>query len=509
MLRARCALICILAIFCNLAVGAYIGVHNPTYFVDWRQQINPDARHFCQLGENIFFRGVYSRQAEEPYQPDAARPPVVPLAVGLSLWLGNISILYALHITLHCLLAVLVTLTVTRVAGTLAGVAAGFFVAVDFCLAAMNFTAMSEPIFTTLFFAAVFVLATVERSLSAERQVLIAGLLIGAANLARPSAGYYIFCAGLMLAVATWRLPWRRSTAALGRMGKDTLVKVKIIRGWCEILPVVNALWGKVCRVGMLLSLLGGAYTVVIMPWVVRNGITHGMWTVGIGVTELVYSGVAGMMTYRDGISRDEAWDRISEMYQLPHPTELNNPWIGKRKIKELVQAVDRRKWEVVLSDPRNLVISMLFGVPKAFLSHPSGAIAGAARQPWVPPRAANILRGNIKEAIKRLQENSWFTIGVFAWHYILRTVVFVFAIVGSYAGLAKRQMRWATALLLGTVVYNCVLICVTGYDAYYRHWVPSVPLAGALAGIGVASWSICGKRGEHGRAAQGVESAS
>jgi 4-amino-4-deoxy-L-arabinose transferase-like glycosyltransferase len=221
--------------------------------------IRSDAKEYFFYALNLKESATYSLSVPAPYTgvvpvPDAKRPPGYPVFMAALLsddWrrLDEASAIASIRPVLYgqallstlCILLVFLLGRLTL--GNAAGLAAAALTAISPHLVNMNIYLLSEPLFTFYFLAALVFLLHGMREASARPLVefVLAGLLLAAATLTRPTTQYlpYLLAlAGAGLAPSRWRwwlglvasyqlavLAWTlRNLAVTGASGDPTLL---------------------------------------------------------------------------------------------------------------------------------------------------------------------------------------------------------------------------------------------------------------------------------------------
>ena len=189
--------------------------------------LRADAGDYYSYAANLSELGVYSRAPRwrEPQavaSPDKARPPGYPLVLRLAgrpeaslAWLHKVALLQAGLGVLSTLLCYLVAARFLRWPLALL---AGLLFAVNPWLSTANAYLLTEPLYTCLLFAAVWVSLRLLEAGAPPRLALLAGMIWGAGALVRPTTEYLVplLFAGTLLLPA-WRA-WHRP-AALALLG--------------------------------------------------------------------------------------------------------------------------------------------------------------------------------------------------------------------------------------------------------------------------------------------------
>jgi 4-amino-4-deoxy-L-arabinose transferase-like glycosyltransferase len=443
------------SLFANLIIALAIGYENPSYFLDYTRNDNPDAQHYVLLGENFWSKGVYSRQSAPPYRPDILRTPIYPvLAGGLQVGFGAIWPVYLLQALLSTGTALCIYVLTARAFGTLAGIVAGSLYGLDLMVATLNFEAMSESLFVflTTFALLIWLRLVVDTGprLRLSTYAWVGGLL-GVAILTRP--------AGLYLPVVF---------AAL----EACLAFVRARRRFMLAGPAL-----------LLLTSYG-----LLTPWIIRNYSLYGVprLTTADNIN-LAYFSAAGVYQLKYGVDREKAEDIIVHEYGLVPLTKANNFWLADQDVR----TADAKEHEVAVTilkaHPALFAKATAIGLAKAALSHSTSTLALMTARKWEPPSLDRILSGDFTGAERSLAQNDLGLVAVFGWQLMLTVGIWLLAAVGGVSALLDPRARLSAAALLAVAVYDAGTIAIVGLDAYWRHRMVLVPVACAFAGLAVA----------------------
>jgi len=441
----------------HAAVLLFLALERPEYLLNYQTNNNPDARHYVLLGENVWSKGVYSRQVEPPYSPDIVRTPVYPLvAGGFQVLFGVIWPLYVAQAFFSVGTAWASYKLGTLLWGRRIGLIAASIYGLDLMLVILDYQAMSESLFIFLATSAVAWWAHL-----------------------------------LMLPRDTRRAVWSH-----GWLG--VLLSLAIyVRPGGLYLPLVMC----VCEIALILSrrLSLSLYAPIVMiivvcgtlsPWVVRNQVIYGVPRLTTADTiNLAYFAAAGAYQMRYGIDLESAQARIAEEFHLTPLVETNNFWLAK----EDVATMDRRQraaaQRIILESLPAMARSSLLGVIKSTIAHNTADLAEAAGMMWNPPGMAKLAQGKFAEFCSVLLQNHPVLVGVFLWQILFSALVFFLGSIGVFKMLLRQDNGRVVAIcLIAVVAYYVATIMVVGMEAYARHRSIIVPIWIVFAAVGLAA---------------------
>lgn len=429
---------------------------NPAYLRDYRLNLNPDARHYVQLGRNLFLKGVYSRQQGEPYQPDMLRTPVYPVVAGsLDVMLGP-GLLYAFQGICRAATSLTVYGFCARRFGRPVGLLAGVLVSVDLMLAVLAMEAMSEILFNVFATLAVLlwlqVLSEPRKGLGSVAASIALGILVGLATLIRPASLYL----PLVLAIA-------------GILCSRPGVRQLILRRAAVMFAVSVA---------------------TILPWVVRNAIVFGVPRLTTADSiNLVYFAGAGAYAVEFGIPLEETQQRIANEYDLATLFESNNDWVGNRGVKLLDRQQRTAIPKILAKHPRSLIKATFIGLAKSTMAHNVDVYANMSSRKWEPPGVDKLASHQYSRFFKLLFLNDPLLVFLCIWEILYAGIIGVLSIFGAVAGLRSADLRRPILYLLLIAAYYVATIAVVGLDAYSRHRAMLVPIQCVLAAVAIERW--------------------
>ncbi len=442
----------------NLLLAIFIGLHQPTYFRDSHADWNPDGNHYVRLGENVWSRHVYSRQAEPPYQPDIKWTPIYPvLAGGIGLFLKTIWPLYALQVSFSIATALLLYGMTTWMFGRWIGLMAGLIYGSDLMVAMLNFTVLSESLYVLLSTLAIFLWIRTRMRPGFARVSLVdyvmIGVVMGLAILTRPT-GLYL---PLVVAFAEGVLFFKKQRRLL----------------------ILSAI------------LVCSAY-LVISPWIARNYVNFGVPRLTIVDTlNLVYYVGAGVYQVKFGIdSLEEAQARISSDYNLVSAKQAHNPWLADEDIATMQAKWRRAAWDIFAKYPRSLIQSVVTGVIVGSTAHNAMDVAHGAGTEWSNPGLSNLRELEFSKFLRGLFRNHPFLVFVFIWEELMIIASLILVPVGIVIGVVETGRRRICLVLLAIAAYYLCAMAMQGLSPDARLRAPLLPLVYIFAAIGtVRTW--------------------
>ncbi len=456
-------LVILVSLLINLVLFVSVARNNPEYLLDYRLNDNPDAVQYVQLGENLWSRGVYSRQPSPPYAPDILRTPVYPVVAGaVESAFGVIWPLYLLQIALSTLTAALVYIVGARLFGRTAGLSGALLCAFDPMLAVLNLEAMSEPLYLLL--VSLGTLLWAKQLAEADDRPggrILTGVIVGLAILTRPS-GFYLPIALGILELLIRLTPGRRFH----------------LRG---ALTVVLASY------------------LTVAPWIVRNYALFQLPRLTTADTiNLLYFAGAGVYQVRDGIDRETAQARIAADFRLPTLVESNNPWVSGLDIASTDASERRAARTILLGNPGALLRSSANGVLRAFLAHNAGLLARMMGGQWTGGNLDRICTGDFAAARRSVGESGTLAVAVMISELGIVALEVALSIVGLILVCRRPGVSEAGLMIGGAIAYHVLTILIVGPDAYSRHRAPAVPLLCLLGGFAVSRFREWSGRNDH-----------
>jgi len=422
----------------------------PEYLNDYRLQDNPDAQHYVQLGLNLVSMGEYSRQTAGPYHPDVLRTPVYPLLAGMAVRFGiGLWVLFALQILMNAATAFVVSRIAALSFGARVGFIAGVLYACDLTIATLTVEAMSEVVY--LFLCTLALLCWITslqrrgRGAPSLTYSVLAGLLLGAAILARP-AGLYLPLAVFGFESILWLTKHRQ-------------------RGLSQGFAVAFT-----------------AY-LVLAPWVLRNRALYGVTKLTTADTiNLVYFAAAGVYELKYHLDLPAAQARIAQDYSLTPINASNNFWLSKESVATMDARQRLAADAIIRSEPRLFALATIRGLVKSTFSHNVDELARITGREWRPGHGRELLSmSGSKDALE----------GALAIAFFFELAFALTVVVCCAAGIAFILVKsWrdvgAIALLLW-LAYHVMVTSVVGMDAYARHRAPAMPAACIVSAAALA----------------------
>lgn len=445
------------AVAANLTILLFISMHFPAYLQDYSLNTNPDAQHYVRLGENVWQRGVYSRQETPPYAIDSHRTPVYPLIAGaVQAATGVIWPLYVLQALVQLLTALLVYDLGCRVWGNGAGLAAALLYVCDPLGILLNWQAMSECLFVFTSTLTVYLAVRAwqaRESAHAVSSYASVGVAAGLAALTRPTA---LYLAVVLAAVTAGRaLLTRRRVAALA---------------------------------GALCILL--VTCVTVLPWVVRNHLRFGVARLTtIDSVALVYEAATSVYELKYDVAEPGAVDRLVREFNLPTMSQAFNPWL----LSEDVATIDARQRSaartVLTRDPMLFAQAAVIGLLKTMFGHITPDLAMMAHLDWRAPGFDVLAAGDIGGFANTLGTNHWILTAAFLGQNALAVGIVGLAAVGLglvFRRGASAEERYLMLSLAAIVAYHAAAVSLLGLHGEARYRAPMVPVLCLAAGYAV-----------------------
>ncbi|HUS39672.1 MAG: glycosyltransferase family 39 protein [Pirellulales bacterium] len=412
----------------------------PDYFRDSATYRYPDSRHYVQLARNIVDRHVYSRAEQCQGEPDMLRPPLYPLlilSVGGHRLIGSLYLLQGAFVAITIMLLYRIT---CRIGDRTAGAMAALLCGTDLLLVSSCFFALTEIAFLFFTLLALDVMrwpiVTPHNQEISWKRWCIGGTLVGVSILIRPTNLYLPI---IMLAQLGMQ---RRASGTMTSLWK----------------PALSMIF---------------AFSLVILPWVTRNAVVHGIPRVTtVDKHNLVYLVGAGAYQRQFGWTRNQARAHIAKEYDLPTFSHLQNHWKATDKsVHQMYYEVSDKAMEVVFRHPQALIESLAIGVARASISHVNPEIAYLTGARW--------------RSIRAPHENSMWLYPVLAWQLSHTVTTLILAIVGFLPLGYRRGERWTACALILTLAYYYLTVALFGIDAVARARIPVLPILFVLAGLG------------------------
>jgi 4-amino-4-deoxy-L-arabinose transferase-like glycosyltransferase len=448
-------LIIVLSFTVNAILFVFIGINHPTYLQNYRSNNNPDGNQYVQLGENLWSKGVYSREDSPPYRPDANRTPIYPVvAGGMNRLFRSIWPLYTLQIALEIITSVLVYSAATLIFSRNIGFIAGIIYALDLMLAMLNFQVLSETLFSFLSTFSIFLwVRTLQKNPQASYQLL------------------YYTTIGLVLALTILTRP--------------TGLYVPIVLGFLSLV-ILHVRKQSYCLIAPLVLVLT-AY-ILVFPWLARNYVLYGVPRLTtLDSLNVVYYVGAGVYRVRFGIDDlEEAQGKVASDYGLVPATKAHNFWLADEDLATMELKWRNAALDIFFKYPLSLVRSISISLAIGAMAHNAQDLAQASGRSWSNPGLANALHMDFPKFLKGLLENHVFVVLVFSWQLFMAGGSLILGLVGLIAGLIDRSHRSMCACLLIIAGYYMSNIVMQGLTPDARMRAPLLPLSYMLAAFGI-----------------------
>jgi 4-amino-4-deoxy-L-arabinose transferase-like glycosyltransferase len=409
-----------------------------------------DSREYVMLARNLVDHHTFSRDTTPPLRPELFRTPAYPLLLAAS-FIVNRSSFIVLALILQLLLSLLTVWLTWRLALELGlqpvtSALAALLVGLSPSLAFLSTKLISEALFTPMLLACLLLLNRYRLS-GRTFDLIGAGVSCGLLVLVRPIATFFPF----LIAIYVLWLGDRSRNWALG------------IRNSCIVLACAS---------------------IVIAPWVIRNGTKTGRYIVSTASEHNVYLyDAATVLAAQKGINILQARDlMMAEAEARFGPIDTNDEATMWQKLA----AVARPH---LLHKPALVAPIWLFGVAADFLNpisvgplliH-SGASPAAGSANLLQSSLALLVKGRVKEAFTtawrvRVGGAPLFILVVLACAALFNLILIWFGL-GSLFLRRTRGLFW----LLLPILYFTLLTGTVG-DARFR--APIEPLLCLFAAI-------------------------
>lgn len=437
-----------------LVFGVFVWAENRTGGLDEIQGVSfpvhgPDSAGYLVIAENLAERGVFSEARMEPYAPDTFRTPGYSLFVAFFGYImgGGVWSVVAIQIILTALTALVIWEMGKRMGYAAPGFGAALLFALEPTVIFSTLTLMSEALFMCLFLFALYVWFFADEFLTSNYRAPLAGLLVGLAILVRPI--------GIFLPVVFLS-------------GKALFVSKEKVRSF-----------------GVSSLLFLATVAVVVFPWIMRNKAVSGVYGLSaLSSYNLALSDVAYFLSYRDGISREDAVRRVNqeagslseaEQYSLAYSSKLSEA-----------------AWSYIAADPLgylgyHAVSSFSFFGASSVRTianniHSDGVREFFALDIHTPGILTLMSNGDFSVLLEVLVLQGFFTLERVAW-----VLLAFFALLGAYRA-ASSDYRMPAIFLLIILMWAFL----TGPVFTPRYRIPGEPFLFILAMIGF--WPL-GKR--------------
>jgi 4-amino-4-deoxy-L-arabinose transferase-like glycosyltransferase len=426
----------------------------------------PDAAEYVQLAENLARHHVFSRDSVPPYRPELFRTPAYPLLVAPLFAAFSSPLLACVLLQLVLSLAAVwacYRLAVETGLERIQASVSALLVAASPNVAFLSTKLITEPLFTVLL---LFCLILLNRYRLSRRPVDLigAGVGTGLMILTRPIATY--FPALVALYVLYLKLRDRRVSL------------------WMPLVPLACA-------------------SIVVMPWVVRNGRATGRYIVSTAAEHNLYLYNAAAIVAADkGVTlvkaRDSMFREAQARFASLDSTDEASFWQDLSKVAW--QHVAGRPWLALETSAIGFLGSFVLPISVRPLLVHSGAGTNPdyGPNPHVAQEAVRLLaRGHVASSVRlvwheRLENVPGFVLGALLAASLFQVLLMASAVVG----LLVRRSRGLLWLLL-PILYFTLTTGPLG-DARFR--APVEPLLAVLAAAGLAALSSRGSMPAAGR---------
>ena len=417
----------------------------PSYLVDDRLQLNPDARHYYALARNMVDEHVFSRSSSAPFMLDPIRTPGYPAVIALFLIAGLNAVLstIVLQVVLYVLATLILYYAVRSIFDEAIALIAAILMTLDATCHLLCYMLLTETIYM---FALVLAFAACLYYLARRtvpRAALI-GIVLSCAAYLRPSAVY--------LAIA--------------------------------VMPVFLFASGRMSRK----AITHAAATMVIVlvlcaPWVCRNAHLFGITKMSIiDDINAAYATGASVYATRYGISWEEAQDRISREYSLPTYPEMMNFGVANASYRDWAPKLRRAGFAIIAAHPWAFMASSVRSIVQSMISHSVNYLAYILGTTFSPLSAS-------------LAGNSFFVNALFCYEIFFNVTIFAMFAIGlplSYiyyrTGLVRNREAFFLALVF--LAYLFAVTATLGSVTYFRFRAPNMPFVYIFSALPL-SWCV------------------
>jgi hypothetical protein len=423
---------------------AYIALRWPT-LPDW----SVDALGYHQLALNLLEHGVFSLDAQAPFQPDAIRVPAYPLFLALVYRFVGIAP-RAVIVVQACLDALTALLT--------AGLAFKLTRSRRVAFIAGAIYAVYQPAW--LYCAQLYV-----ESALASVVALVFLLLVWTLE-SRDGAG-------------------RRAALALGVLcAVSLLIKPNVV-----LLPMIvgMALWGG--SSWRRVALFGVPLIVLLAPWVARNALVFGRPMLS-SVFENNLARVSAPATLAEARGEDVApwtprWEMLYE--EVVQRAARAQPALFSIPLRAMTPRQSDAAQRALAQSAREIIAAH----PRAWVtSHIRGALHGALPQSyrfWFEQLSGQLWENAMPGGmISLLLHDGWRSVSPIALAlFILFTTLYTLGLGAALVGLCR--LRHKRVMLVAMTLFIVYMLILPGPIAYERFRVPVAPLLCVL--MGCAAW--------------------
>ena len=120
-----------------------------------------------------------------------------------------------------------------------------------------------------------------------------------------------------------------------------------------------------------------GITSLLVLPWIVRNQKVFNVSRLSnVDATNYVYYLGAGAYQLKHKVSLEEAQTMISEEFNLATNVEHHNPWLSTKSPYDLDHELRLATIPVLLSYPKDLLLSCVMGFTKFMFAHNKQVLA-------------------------------------------------------------------------------------------------------------------------------------
>ena len=435
-----------------------------------------DSYRFTSIAENMIAGNGFSRYVPEldAIRPTAVFPPIYPLLLVLSQTAtGSYIPLIILQLILGSLMPLLVYAIgrfLTKKQGVLLGASA--LTAFEPLMIVWNLVLLTETVslflllLSVLFFLRFLGGSRASASLPPLDTEKIAygaaaAFFLGVSSLVRPNAQYLIILFAAYGIIVTMRFSIHRQ-------------------------------WKKMYRIARAVGIVTALFIITLGPWMVRNYVTFGSYSISTTGPRNVYSNFqASMLVLKENTTFDEANFRLMENFAKRHGILVHDIYNDPRYSKTLL-------WEgirFVLSDmkyaiPTFAIITTSFFTHDAYLDYSSryGIIEPLTLLEFSP--SASLVTNGIKDTVITI----WNRVGplffVALGARIFWAGILLSAVTGSIILIRSQNpmVRRSACVLVAVIIYYWLTTMAVGFGTMARMRYPANPFLFILSGVGFAA---------------------
>jgi len=428
-LRRSLVIVALLSVLSKLALGMLVFSSNPQGVFE-----SSDSHEYHQLAVNLLRHGSFSQSLSAPLEPETIRTPAYPFLLS--------GLYHVVGIRPHAVVAIQTALSVVtmlagcRIASLLFGSRAGLLTAIFLALDPVSLY-YSQVMLTETMFGTALTLS-----------------LLGMVYATRYPSLLYPCCAGICLALATYTRPTGYYLGIL--LPVMLFLAIRRSKGWRPAFASA--------------ALMGLLFAATVGGWQLRNYISTGSAQFSQAKNQYLFiAKAAAIIAMRDGISLQEAQQRLAQELAASHPPEL--PLSSQT---QLLESQGRFAQAVIAAHPVLLVRTTLQGTAANLLgpsnlAHLFGSDNVALREAFL---RLDFARFPLRDLITVL--SSWTSGLLFLG--VLYTGVWILL---KHKGIGNGDI----AVLVLTAAY--VILVSSGPEAYSRFRMPVMPIFCVLAAGG------------------------